>query len=177
MVDEQGYRPNIGIIIANHQWQLLLAKRYDEDAWQFPQGGIKSNETVEQALFRELYEEVGLTQNQVRIIAKTPKWLRYRLPEQYIRRYKKPLCIGQKQVWYLLELIDPTTRIVLDNHLEIEFDDWKWVEYWQPIEEVIYFKREIYEDTLKAFAPILFNNNHCVPTHYKRPLKCQAICL
>lgn len=175
MIDEQGYRANIGIVITNEKQQIFLAKRYKQDSWQLPQGGIKKNETELEALFRELNEEIGLLPEHVSVIAKTPKWLRYNLPKHYIKRKKKPLCIGQKQVWFLLKLTAKESKVKLDTHSNIEFDDWKWVDYWYPIEAVINFKQFIYEDMLKALAPVTFNNQHQVPKRYTRPLKCSAI--
>lgn len=177
MIDEQGYRANIGIVITNNSRQILLAKRIEADAWQLPQGGINFDETELDALFRELNEEVGLCQNDVKIIAKTPKWLRYKLPAKHIKRHKLPLCIGQKQVWFLLKLTADESKIKLDNDANIEFDNWRWVDYWQPIDEVVGFKKSVYEDMLKAFAPVLFDNKHQVPKQYSRPLKCCAIML
>ncbi len=108
MIDEDGFRPNVGIILANAQGQVLWARRVGQDAWQFPQGGIAENETPEQALFRELHEEIGLKQEHVRIVSCTQGWLRYRLPKRFLRYRSKPLCIGQKQKWFLLML---TTRV------------------------------------------------------------------
>ncbi|MBT4553892.1 MAG: RNA pyrophosphohydrolase, partial [Candidatus Thioglobus sp.] len=166
-----------GIVLTNDKQQILLAKRYQQDAWQLPQGGIDKNETEIEALFRELDEEVGLSSKHVEVIAKTPKWLRYDLPEHHIRRRQKPLCVGQKQVWFLLKLTCDESNIKLDTHSDIEFDDWEWVDYWHPIEQVIDFKKPIYEDMLKALAPILFNNQHSIPPQYSRPLKCSAIAL
>ncbi|MBT7002384.1 MAG: RNA pyrophosphohydrolase, partial [Candidatus Thioglobus sp.] len=118
-----------------------------------------------------------LSSKHVEVIAKTPKWLRYDLPEHHIRRRQKPLCVGQKQVWFLLKLTCDESNIKLDTHSDIEFDDWEWVDYWHPIEQVIDFKKPIYEDMLKALAPILFNNQHSIPPQYSRPLKCSAIAL
>lgn len=175
MIDTQGYRANVGIVVINDKSQVLLTKRYKQNSWQLPQGGIDKNETTIQAMFRELNEEVGLLSKHVKIIAKTPKWLRYDLPNCHIKRSKKPVCIGQKQVWFLLKLITHEDNIKLDNHCEIEFDDWTWVDYWYPIEAAIDFKKNIYEDMLKALAPIVFNNQHKVPKHLRRPLKCSAI--
>ena len=160
MIDSEGYRANIGIVITNEKKQILLAKRYKQDAWQLPQGGIDKGETELEALYRELEEEVGLAPKQVSLLAKTPKWLRYELPMEHIRRKQKPTCIGQKQVWYLLKLVSNDSDISLSLHNKVEFDDWKWVDYWNPVEEVINVKKEAYEDMLKALAPVLFENEH-----------------
>jgi putative (di)nucleoside polyphosphate hydrolase len=177
MIDNQGYRANVGIVITNDKNQVLLAKRHKQNAWQLPQGGIDQGESDLEALFRELNEEIGLENHHVLVLAKTPKWLRYDLPKYHIRRSQKPTCIGQKQVWFLLRLTSNDNKIKLDTHSDIEFDDWAWVDYWQPIEQVIDFKKPIYEDMLKALAPVLFNNQHKIPACYSRPLKCSAIIL
>ena len=175
MIDSDGYRANIGIVITNDKKQILLAKRFKQDGWQLPQGGIDEDETELDALYRELQEEVGLDSSHVTLIAKTPKWLRYELPDEHVRRTQKPMCIGQKQVWYLLKLDSSDDEISLDLHDDVEFDDWKWVDYWKPVDEVINFKRDVYEDMLKALAPILFENEHSIPTKFSRPLQFTAI--
>ena len=175
MIDSEGYRANIGIVITNEKKQILLAKRYRQDAWQLPQGGIDKGETELEALYRELEEEVGLAPKQVSLLAKTPKWLRYELPMEHIRRKQKPTCIGQKQVWYLLKLVSNDSDISLSLHNKVEFDDWKWVDYWNPVDEVINFKKDVYEDMLKALAPVLFENEHSIPSKLSRPLQFSAI--
>ena len=175
MIDSEGYRANIGIVITNEKKQILLAKRYKQDAWQLPQGGIDKGETELEALYRELEEEVGLAPKQVSLLAKTPKWLRYELPMEHIRRKQKPTCIGQKQVWYLLKLVSNDSDISLSLHNKVEFDDWKWVDYWNPVDEVINFKKDVYEDMLKALAPVLFENEHSIPSKLSRPLQFSAI--
>ena len=114
MIDSEGFRPNVGIILANDIGQVLWAKRIGHNAWQFPQGGIHFGETPEQALFRELREEVGLLPEHVQIIAQTADWLHYRLPLRYIRSDSDPVCIGQKQKWFLLKLVASTNNIKLN---------------------------------------------------------------
>jgi putative (di)nucleoside polyphosphate hydrolase len=177
VIDSEGYRANVGIVITNDKQQVLLAKRSKQDAWQLPQGGIDFGESELDALFRELNEEIGLSAEHVSVLAKTPKWLRYDLPDYHIKRQQKPMYIGQKQVWFLLRLVSDENNIKLDTHAQVEFDDWAWVDYWRPIEDVIDFKKPIYEDMLKALAPVLFNNQHKIPNQYLRPLKCSAIVL
>ena len=97
MIDDDGYRPNVGIVICNRQGQVLWARRFGQHSWQFPQGGINPGETAEQAMYRELFEEVGLHRKDVRILASTRNWLRYKLPKRLVRGDTKPVCIGQKQ--------------------------------------------------------------------------------
>ena len=148
MIDSNGFRPNVGIIICNKLGQLLWAKRIKQDAWQFPQGGIKEAETTEEALFRELSEEVGLCKDDVRILSQTSEWLKYRLPKPYIRQKKGRTCIGQKQKWFLLGLQTEEGRVDLENTLQPEFDDWCWVNYWYPVNQVVDFKRCVYRKAL-----------------------------
>ena len=148
MIDSNGFRPNVGIIICNKLGQLFWAKRIKQDAWQFPQGGIKEAETTEEALFRELSEEVGLCKDDVRILSQTSEWLKYRLPKPYIRQRKGRTCIGQKQKWFLLGLQTEEDRVDLENTLQPEFDDWCWVNYWYPVNQVVDFKRSVYRKAL-----------------------------
>jgi len=149
MIDSQGYRPNVGIIICNLKGQLLWAKRIGQEAWQFPQGGVKHGERLQQALYRELKEEVGLMPKDVELISSTKGWLYYELPKKMIRHNSTPLCIGQKQRWYLLKLRSNETQINVSSNRTPEFDDWQWVNFWYPLSQVIDFKREVYRQALK----------------------------
>lgn len=156
MVDADGFRPNVGIILSNDRGQVLWARRVGgHDAWQFPQGGINPNETAEQALFRELHEEVGLRPESVRVRAETRGWLHYRLPKRLRRHNSTPGFKGQKQKWFLLELTGAETGITFDSGVKPEFDHWRWVSYWYPVRQVVEFKREVYRRALKELAPHL----------------------
>lgn len=152
MIDSDGFRPNVGIIVANRRGQVLWAKRVGQNAWQFPQGGINDDESPEEALHRELYEEVGLESGDVRILACTRGWLRYRLPLRLLRRGTCPLCIGQKQKWFLLELLSPDERVRMDCFGAPEFEDWCWVNYWYPLGSVVAFKRDVYRRAMKELS-------------------------
>lgn len=152
MIDSEGFRPNVGIILANDAGQVLWAKRIGHNAWQFPQGGIQYGETPEQALYRELYEEVGLLPEHVEIIAQTRGWLRYRLPYRYIRTDSNPVCIGQKQKWFLLRLVGTQKNISLHTTDPAEFDEWQWVSYWYPLGQVVNFKRDVYRRALSELC-------------------------
>ncbi len=156
MIDSEGYRPNVGIILSNREGRLFWGRRIGQNAWQFPQGGIRRSESPEQALYRELGEEVGLGPNDVEIIGVTKGWLRYRLPPNLVRRYCTPLCIGQKQVWFLLRLLGSEHSVCLDSSAQPEFDGWRWVDYWYPLSEVVSFKRNVYRKALRQLEPLLF---------------------
>ena len=153
MIDSDGFRPNVGIVISNDRGQVLWARRVGgRDAWQFPQGGINDGESPEQALYRELHEEVGLSPEAVEILGSTRGWLRYRLPRRFIRKGQNPVCIGQKQKWFLLRLLADDREVQLDLNRKPEFDHWQWVSYWYPLNQVISFKREVYRRAMKELA-------------------------
>ena len=155
VIDADGFRANVAIVLFNEQGQLFWAKRVGMDAWQFPQGGIKPHETSESAMFRELREEVGLLPGHVEVVGVTRDWLRYRLPEQYVRRHSSPLCIGQKQHWYLLRLVGEERNFNLYYSGRPEFDHWRWVDFWEPVENVVFFKRDVYRRALTELEPLL----------------------
>jgi len=152
LIDSDGYRPNVGIIVANEQGQVLWARRVGQEAWQFPQGGINSGESAEEALYRELNEEVGLSEDQVQIINSTQGWLRYKLPKRFLRQ-KSTTFIGQKQKWFLLKMLADDGYISFDNSSSPEFDLWRWVSYWYPLGQVITFKKDVYRRAMKELAP------------------------
>ena len=155
IIDQNGFRPNVGIVICDADGRVLWAKRVGHDAWQFPQGGIHRGESPRDALFRELHEEVGLEPAHVEILAQTQGWLRYRLPRRYVRRTSRNPCVGQKQKWFLLRLLGDESAIRLDHGGKPEFDDWRWVSYWYPIGQVIDFKRGVYRQALKELSGAL----------------------
>lgn len=152
MIDADGFRANVGIVICNKMGQVFWARRYGQHSWQFPQGGIDDGETAEQAMYRELHEEVGLTPKDVTILNVTRNWLRYKLPKRLIRQGSNPVCIGQKQKWFLLQLDcnDSDVDVLKTGHPE--FDDWRWVSYWYPIRNVVSFKRDVYRRVMKEFV-------------------------
>lgn len=157
VIDADGYRANVGIILSNHAGRLLWARRIGQEAWQFPQGGIQACEAPVDAMYRELYEEIGLEVRDVEVIGHTRGWLRYRLPEKLVRHRCNPVCVGQKQVWFMLRLISDETQVRLDLTNTPEFDAWRWVTYWHPLREIVSFKRRVYQRALHELAPLLQN--------------------
>lgn len=155
MIDSDGYRPNVGIILSSGSGQVLWAKRVGQDAWQFPQGGIDHDESPEDALFRELNEELGLQQQHVEVLGVTRDWLRYQLPNRYVRPRRGRVCIGQKQKWFVLRLTADESLVRFDATPQPEFDGWRWVDYWHPLTEIVEFKREVYDLALRELAPLL----------------------
>lgn len=156
LIDADGFRANVGIILCNDENRLFWGRRVGQNAWQFPQGGIRTDESPREAMYRELEEEVGLLPEHVEVLGETRRWLRYRLPKRFIRRHSHPVCIGQKQRWFLLRVNCSDKKVCLDKFRKPEFDDWQWVDYWKPVDEVIYFKRRVYERALEELGPVLF---------------------
>jgi putative (di)nucleoside polyphosphate hydrolase len=167
MLDRDGFRPNVGIVLLNQRNQVFWGKRIRTHSWQFPQGGIKYGETPEQAMFRELHEEVGLVPEHVRIVARTRDWLRYEVPDHYIRRDARGHYRGQKQIWFLLQLMGRDSDMNLRATDHPEFDAWRWNEYWVPLELVIEFKRNVYQMALTELARFLPRHApHHAPHHH-----------
>ena len=155
-IDAEGFRANVGIILANADNRLLLGGRIGSKGWQFPQGGMHEGEEPREAMYRELHEEVGLEEDDVELLGVTNSWLRYRLPDKFVRRNSKPLCIGQKQRWFMLRLVGNEDRIRTDRCDKPEFDRVRWVQYWRPVNEVIYFKRRVYACALHELGSSVF---------------------
>ena len=155
MLDRDGFRPNVGIVLLNARNQVFWGKRLKTHSWQFPQGGIKFGESPEQAMFRELHEEVGLRPEHVEIVGRTRDWLRYEVPMHFVRKESRGHYRGQKQIWFLLRMLgrDCDMNLRATNHPE--FDAWRWNEYWVPLEAVIEFKRGVYEMALTELARFL----------------------
>jgi putative (di)nucleoside polyphosphate hydrolase len=156
LIDADGFRANVGILLMGSAGEVFLGRRTGGRGWQFPQGGMRVGETLEQAVFRELNEEIGLQASDVELLGHTARWLRYRLPPRYIRRNQRPLCIGQKQRWFLLRLRREPANFDFERTDEPEFDEWRWANFWEPVREVIYFKRGVYQRALQELAPLAF---------------------
>lgn len=158
MLDREGYRPNVGIILVNQKNEVFWGKRIREHSWQFPQGGINHGESPVQAMFRELHEEVGLKPEHVRILGRTRNWLRYNVPDNFVRRESRGYYKGQKQIWFLLRLVGKDSDVSLRATNHPEFDAWRWNRYWVPLDAVIEFKREVYLQALNELSKIIFRN-------------------
>lgn len=158
IIDPQGYRANVGILLCNDIGQLFWGKKTGMNAWQFPQGGIRPHESFSRAMFRELHEEVGLLPEHVEILGSTREWIRYRLPSRYIRSGSRPLCVGQKQIWFLLRLLADEGNVRLDASRRPEFDHWRWIDFGAAVEQVVDFKREVYRQVMIELSPLLLQD-------------------
>ena len=153
MIDPDGYRPNVAIVLMRPDGRVFWARRVRRDGWQFPQGGMNSDETPLEAMYRELREETGLLPEHVELLGVTPGWLRYRLPPRAVRRNDRMVCIGQKQVWFLLRFTGEDSDLRFDCTDKPEFDLFRWVDFWYPLEHVVNFKRGVYANALQHLAP------------------------
>ena len=161
MIDDEGYRLNVGIVVSNDKQQLVWGRRAAKSGgWQFPQGGVEEGEVTLDCMYRELHEELGLGPNDINIVAESKQWLKYDLPEQFRRYHSTPLVIGQKQRWFLLKLVSPDSAIRLDANRRPEFVEWQWVDYWYALDQIIDFKREIYQQMLAEFEQFIFPEKH-----------------
>lgn len=154
MIDKDGYRLNVGIVLLNNEGLLFWGRRKGESSWQFPQGGLYEDEDTDSAMFRELNEELGLLSKHVEIIGRTQDWLYYDVPTSYNRSHNKSYR-GQKQIWYLLKFVGKDHNINVKYHKEQEFDAWRWINYWEPIELVIDFKQDVYHKALHELAKFI----------------------
>lgn len=155
MIDREGYRPNVGIVLINAKNQAFWGKRVKQDAWQFPQGGIQYGESPEQAMYRELHEEVGLRACHIEILGRTRDWMRYDVPQSWGKRESRSNFRGQKQIWFLLRLTGRDCDVCLRASEHPEFDAWRWNDYWVELGSVIEFKREVYRMALNELARFL----------------------
>ncbi|OFZ98034.1 MAG: RNA pyrophosphohydrolase [Betaproteobacteria bacterium RIFCSPLOWO2_02_FULL_62_17] len=163
MLDKDGYRPNVGIVLCNTHNEVFWGKRIKEHSWQFPQGGIDHGETPMEAMYRELREEVGLLPSHVRILGRTRDWLRYDVPSHWTRRDWRGVYRGQKQIWFLLRLVGRDSDVCLRISAKPEFDAWRWNDYWVQLESVIEFKREVYRKALSELSRYLGRDRRKVP--------------
>lgn len=165
MLDREGFRPNVGIILLNANNEVWWGKRVREHSWQFPQGGIKYGESPEQAMFRELEEETGLRPEHVKVIGRTRDWLRYEVPDHFIKREIRGHYRGQKQIWFLLRMMGRDCDVNLRASTHPEFDAWRWHEYWVPLDVVIEFKRGVYQLALQELSRFLHRHDGAGKSH------------
>jgi putative (di)nucleoside polyphosphate hydrolase len=149
------YRSNVGIMMVNKSGNIFVGQRLDnnQNAWQMPQGGIDAGEDPETAAYRELLEETGVNQQNVRFLASSSRWLSYDLPEDLIPTLWDGKFRGQKQKWFLFKFLgkDGDINIATEHP---EFSKWKWISKENLLEEIVPFKKSVYKDVLKEFKNI-----------------------
>jgi putative (di)nucleoside polyphosphate hydrolase len=150
------YRSGVGITLINHKKEIFVGKRIDNnsDAWQMPQGGIDAGESEDLAMIRELKEETGISESEIKLIKKSSKYHYYNLPYKLQKKFWGGKYIGQKHRWYLLKFIGDDDKINIITE-DPEFSDWKWVGFEDIIKSIVSFKRQMYRDVLSEFREFL----------------------
>lgn len=151
------YRPCAGIMLKNAQGLIFVGQRLDgsgvsSEAWQMPQGGVDDGEDPETAALRELGEETGIAPHHVDIIARSAGEHLYDLPTELLGRIWKGQYRGQRQIWFLMNFLgrDEDVNIATAHQ---EFRDWRWAHVDELVDLIVPFKRELYSNVVKEFAP------------------------
>jgi putative (di)nucleoside polyphosphate hydrolase len=144
----EGYRPNVAMVVLNSKNKVLICRRTNTKTWQFPQGGVDNNENLEKAMYRELLEEVGLRKDDVQYIGESDDTIIYDIPKTIRSKVLGGKFKGQEQKWFLLRIKNDDHEIRLDYEAFPEFDTFEWVSFWQPIDRIVDFKKEAYRKAL-----------------------------
>jgi putative (di)nucleoside polyphosphate hydrolase len=150
------YRPCVGLMVVNHANQVFVGQRNDRDsdAWQMPQGGVDKGETARDAALRELLEETGITSDLVKVIGETQGWLPYDLPHDLVPRIWKGRFRGQEQKWFLLRFHGTDDQVNIQTK-HPEFSQWRWQNVDQLVQNIVPFKRDVYERVVAELAHLL----------------------
>ena len=149
---ELPYRACAGVVLINAQGLVFTGERVDTPgAWQMPQGGIDPGEDPQTAAFRELEEETSVPATQATLIAEHPDWVTYDLPDHLVGRLWKGRYRGQTQKWFLFRFDGDDSQIDLTKH-DQEFARWRWSTPTEVIENIVPFKRAVYEQVIQGFA-------------------------
>ena len=146
--NNEGYRPNVAMVVINSMNKVLICRRKNTRTWQFPQGGIDNGEDIKKAMYRELSEEVGLGKDDVNLVGESEGTITYDIPKTIRSKVLGGKFKGQEQKWFLLKLKKDNNEIKLDNEAFPEFDEYEWVSFWQPLNRIVDFKREAYREAL-----------------------------
>ena len=145
------YRPCAGVVLMNAEGLVFAGQRIDmPGAWQMPQGGIDGDETPRDAALRELTEETGVAPDKVEVLAETPGWVYYDLPPELLGKVWKGRYGGQRQKWVLMRFLGEDADIRIDTD-HPEFQEWRWMPPTALLENIVPFKRGVYEEVLAAF--------------------------
>lgn len=137
------------MVVVNKDKLVFVGKRTmpkSDKFWQMPQGGIDSGEEPEEAVKRELQEELGCEEDDFEIIAISKQWYSYEIPKHMRKRH----FTSQRQKWFLIQFNGTDDDIDVSQD-RAEFSKWKWVEFQDVPKLVIDFKKDVYKKVLKDF--------------------------
>ncbi|WP_341233158.1 RNA pyrophosphohydrolase [uncultured Sulfitobacter sp.] len=148
------YRPCVGVMLMNADGHVFVGQRRDrdQDAWQMPQGGVDKDEEAKAAALRELEEETGIRSGSVSVMAETENWLPYDLPHDLVPNIWKGRYRGQEQKWFLLRFHGEDSEVNLETDHQ-EFSEWRWLPVDDLVDNIVPFKREVYQAVVAAFRP------------------------
>ena len=151
MIRINSYRIGVGIVLLNKEKKVFVGKRVDfkSDAWQMPQGGVNKGEGLEDAAYRELYEETGI--KKAKIVLKSKKWFQYNIPLLLKKKLWKGKYLGQKQKWFVMKFNGNEKKDINLNINKAEFCNWKWVNLNELENLIVPFKKEMYKKIVKEF--------------------------
>ena len=149
------YRPCVGIFLINATGKILVGRRIgvEADAWQMPQGGIDEGEDPAAAALRELEEEIGTAD--VCIVGELAEWICYDFPPESVGKVWGGRYRGQQQKWFAMQFLGADDEINPTGVDDPEFDAWQWMDAADLVANVVAFKREVYSQIVKQFAPLL----------------------
>ncbi len=151
MIRINSRRIGVGILLLNEEKKVFVGKRLDikSEAWQMPQGGVTKGEELEDAAYRELYEETGI--KKAKIIFKSKKWFQYNIPLSLKKKLWKGKYFGQKQKWFVMKFNGDEKKDINLNTGKAEFCNWKWVNLNELENLIVPFKKEMYKKIVKEF--------------------------
>ena len=145
-------RPCVGVVIVNNDKKVFVGKRVmkkgvKDEYWQMPQGGIDAGEEPEEALKRELMEEIGAKPEHLDVIAVSKNWYSYHIPKKFQKRH----FASQAQKWFLVKFTGKDEDLDV-KQLKPEFSEWKWEDFKKVPKLVIDFKKDVYKQIFKDFS-------------------------
>ena len=155
-IEKLPYRPCVGVMMVNRAGEVFVGQRRDRftEAWQMPQGGVDRGEDPRAAALRELWEETGVTQDLVEVVAESPGWLPYDLPHDLVPQIWKGRFRGQEQKWFLMRFTGTDDQVDIATE-HPEFSAWRWLKPADLPDHIVPFKREVYLQVLDIFKEYL----------------------